>query len=183
MTAWKKAPPTFPPFLLSLMMLPPSFPLHLFYPNQPVLWLHLCWLPSIPLLLASPSNPDLSWIFRSPALPWQEDPLPLLPAFEPITPHQLVYLLVPPWLLPPLVPFGTIVLKAPTGSLVPLASPWLDVALPAPQTSGPSTVLRPSTPPASPGFTFPSAPSWSSVPSSASFLWHPGIMSNTFLHM
>ncbi|XDV53244.1 hypothetical protein PO909_021801 [Leuciscus waleckii] len=53
--------------------------------------------------------------------------------------------------------------SAPLGFLVPPASPWSVIALPAPWTSGPSAALRPSTPSA-PDSTFPPTPPWSSVP-------------------
>lgn len=46
-------------------------------------------------------------VFRSPASPWQGDPLAPLPAVEPVT---------PPWLLPPLAPPRAVVLTASPGS-------------------------------------------------------------------
>ncbi|ROL41531.1 hypothetical protein DPX16_6929 [Anabarilius grahami] len=79
--------------------------------------------------LAPPLTPlccmDLPLVFLSPAPPWQEDPLAPPPATKPVTPPRLV--------------------DHSTGSIVPPALPWLDVALSAPRTSWPLAAFHPST--------------------------------------
>ncbi|ROL45184.1 hypothetical protein DPX16_8313 [Anabarilius grahami] len=81
----------------------------------------------------------------------------------PVTPPRLVDQSAPHWLLPPLNPPGAVVLMAPLGSFIPLTPPWAVVALSAPQTSGSSAALCPSTLSAPSDSTFPLTLPWSSV--------------------
>ncbi len=126
-------------------------------------------LPPSPQSSASPPAPPLLDVcspssslgmpcfdIEPPASPVQEDSMALPPAFDHFSPSRPIDLSAPPWLLPPSGPPETFSIAAPLGSIVPPVPPWSGIILLLPRTCGPSVVLRPSTPTATAGSTFPS---------------------------
>ncbi|XDV27337.1 hypothetical protein PO909_030881 [Leuciscus waleckii] len=114
------------------------------------------------------------------AVPGHEDLVAPPPALVLCTPSRPVDLPAPSWLLPPAPPPESLEPSASSGSLVLPAPPWSVVTLPPPRTYGPSAMLRPSTPSATAGSSFPLGVT-SVLPhsDSASALGYSGSISST----